>query len=116
MTGSVSQSIKISLYAKEEYAETIADEIVGDNFCDIRFNASYEVNNESVDIEVVETGRFESEPMVLYTRNGDGYPGHYEDDLISESEIYNIVEDYACAHPEYEIEIDHIRVDYRDVA
>ncbi len=116
MTGTCRQRISIELYADKEAVETIGEDILSDYFSDSRYDAEYSIDEDHLSISITETGRFESEPMVLYTRNGDGYPGHYEDDLTPEDDIVWMLREYSNAHPEYEIEIEGHSVTYIDAA
>ena len=116
MTGTCNQRISIELYANKEAVETIGEDILSDYFSDSRYDAEYSVNGNYLSISITETGRFESEPAVLYTRNGDGYPGHYEDDLTPEDDIVWMLREYSNAHLEYEIEVESHNVTYMDVA
>ena len=116
MTGTCRQCISIELYADEKVVESVGEDILSDYFSDSRYDAEYSVDGDYLSISITETGRFESEPMVLYTRNGDGYPGHYEDDLASENDIVWMLREYSNAHPEYEIEIEGYSLNYIDAA
>ncbi len=112
--GNVSQRIKVKVYVPSESAKEIAGDLEYELFSDPRFDVDVRINKYSIEYEVTETGHYESEPQVLYTSNGDGYPGSYEDDLMTEEDIRDILQEYIDDNPEWEIEIGDISLKYDD--
>lgn len=103
--GSLNVNVSITLYAEEgqdkiiEKAKKVFD----------KMKPTIDTDGEYVYISWVENARCYSEPPVYYTRNGDGYPGCYEEEIEwDEDDIKDELESWGN---EVEFDITEIFVD-----